>query len=263
MATKVEAMHEVIVRRVLEAVAGMSLREVPPIIGAQIHRIVREVTGNDDPYAEVKRRSNRFAMDLYEALRRDVIQAADPFETAVRYAIAGNVIDFGPTGSFSEEQVHEALEDCRNARLDRTALEFFRDAARKAGRILFIGDNAGEIVFDLLLLEQLNRERVVYAVRGGPVINDATMADAVQCGMIERVPVVDSGSDVPGTVLEFCSPEFREIHAGADLVISKGQGNYETLSETDRRTTFLFRAKCPVIAVDIGCTIGDTIVAMS
>ena len=103
---------------------------------------------------------------------------------------------------------------------------------------------------------------MTYAVRGGPVINDATLADAMECGMADLAPVIDSGCNVPGTILERCSPEFRDVFHDADLVIAKGQGNYESLSEARKPIVFLFKAKCSVIARDAGCEVGDTIIAV-
>jgi uncharacterized protein with ATP-grasp and redox domains len=262
MATNDTAEHEAILRKTLGIAAGMTLQTTPPELGAFIHRIVREISGNVDPYADAKRRSNELALGLYEDLLRDVRRADDPFEMAVRFAIAGNIIDFGPTSTLSENQVHEAVDDCRRARIDSAALEALREASRRSRRKLYIGDNAGEIVFDMLLVDQFSTGSVTFAVRGSAVINDATMADAVRVGMTDLVRVVDSGCDVPGTVLEHCSPEFREVFREADLVIAKGQGNYETLSDTDQPIAFLFKAKCPVIAEDMGCSIGDAVIAM-
>lgn len=262
MATDDKAKHETILKKVLAAASGMPPRETPPSMGARIHRISRDVSGNADPYAEIKRRSNELALGLLGDLQREVRRSADPFETAVRYAIAGNIIDFGPTASCSESDIHEAIGDCRRAPIDRGALETFRRAAGAARRILYIGDNAGEIVFDRLLVERLRGDAVTFAVRGSPVINDATTADAEQSGLTDLVRVIDSGSDVPGIIPEACSPDFRETFHDADLVVAKGQGNYETLSETDRPIVFLFKAKCPVIARDAGCGIGDNVVSI-
>ena len=127
--------------------------------------------------------------------------------------------------------------------------------------ILLVWDLAqGEIVFDQLLLEQMPRDNVVFSVRGMPILNDATMEDAEQTGLTEIVRVIHNGSDAPGIVLTECAPEFQKEFEQADLVIAKGQGNFETLSDVDKNIVFLLKAKCPVIADHIGCTIGDSIV---
>jgi len=136
-------------------------------------------------------------------------------------------------------------------------------AVEAAGNILYLGDNTGEIVLDRLPVEELPRERVTFAVRGGPIINDATREDALSTGMTDLVPVIDNGSDVPGTDLEQCSREFQEAFEAADLVIAKGQGNYETLSDNRQSIFFLLKAKCAVIAENIGCRVGDAVITRS
>ena len=137
------------------------------------------------------------------------------------------------------------------------------DAADRARDILYLADNAGEIVFDRLLIEQLPPGRVTVAVKGGPVLNDATRSDAAVAGLNELAEVIDNGSDAPGTLLGDCSHSFRERFDRADLVIAKGQGNYETLSDARKDVFFLLKAKCPVIAHHLGCDVGRTVVQRS
>ena len=131
---------------------------------------------------------------------------------------------------------------------------------REAKDILYLGDNAGEIVFDRLFIEQMPHEKVTYVVRGEPIINDVTIEDAREVDMFDLVDVIDNGSDAPGTILETCSHEFQQRFASSDLVIAKGQGNYETLSDVNKRIFFLLQVKCPVIAKDIGFEVGSFIV---
>jgi uncharacterized protein with ATP-grasp and redox domains len=138
-------------------------------------------------------------------------------------------------------------------------VEQLRSDAECAQNILYLVDNAGEIAFDRLLIEQLPTEKITVVVKGKPVINDATMEDAEFVGLTDIVEVIDNGSDAPGTILETCSQNFRDRFEEADLVIAKGQGNYETLSDLDKNIFFILKAKCPVIARDIGCEIGDMI----
>ncbi len=254
-----EAVQEKVLREVLRAAGEMDLRRSPPAMGQVIHRLIREATGNPDPYREVKERLNRFALDLYPGLRRRVEEANDPFEAAVRLAAAGNVIDLGVKSSIEEAEIAGVIEDSLDALLDVEAVGRFRRAAESAGRILYIGDNAGEIILDRLLVEHLGPEKVAFAVRGAPVINDATIADAEASGMAELVEVIDSGSDAPGTILEDCSEEFRRRFDGADLVLAKGQGNYETLSDVEGPIFFLLKAKCSVIAGHLGCPVGSLV----
>ncbi|MDD3250836.1 MAG: ARMT1-like domain-containing protein, partial [Smithellaceae bacterium] len=135
-------------------------------------------------------------------------------------------------------------------------LEAFKKSVARAKQILYLADNAGEIFFDRLLIEQLGSAKITLAVRGKPVINDATREDALASGMDEIALVIDNGSDAPGTILEDCSAEFRAHFDKADMIIAKGQGNYESLANEDRPIFFLFRTKCSVISRRSGYSIG-------
>jgi uncharacterized protein with ATP-grasp and redox domains len=255
-----ESVHEAALRETLEAMADMDLRGSPPEMSQVIHRVIRDLTGCDDPYREVKDRFNRLALRLFEDHKELIARSGNRLETAVRLAIAGNVIDFGAHGDLDDSDVRQAVVHALSAPLDG---DFGRFAAAVAGaeRILYLTDNAGEIVFDRLLIEELPLDKVTVAVRGGPVINDATLADAEAAGLTRLVEVIDSGSDAPGTLLDDCSGEFRERFGAADLVIAKGQAHYETLSGHDGSIFFLLKAKCPVIARELGCPKGGLVLA--
>ncbi|MCD6176003.1 MAG: DUF89 family protein [Planctomycetes bacterium] len=254
-----EQIHEQVVRQVLRLAVNLDISQTPPAMGQQIHRLIRELTGNEDPYRQMKQRFNRLATDMCDELEDRVAMAEDPLEAAVRLAIAGNIIDLGVKTSIAESAIEEVVRNCLTAEFDGQQVEAFRDSVDQAEKILYLADNAGEIVFDRLLIEQLPREKITVAVRGNPVINDATMDDAKFIGLTDIVEVIDNGSDAPGTILETCSQSFRDRFEDADLVIAKGQGNYETLSDLDKNIFFVLKAKCPVIAEHIGCEIGDMI----
>jgi len=262
MVTSDESIHERLLREVLRVLSDMDLRLPPPAVGQRIHRVIRELTGQSDPYRRVKERFNRLALSIYGDLKARVDSSSEPLATAVRLAIAGNVIDMGANSNLSEEQVHEAIGDALDMRLDAD-LKGFAEATSSAGNILYLTDNAGEVVFDRLLIEQMSLGRVTVAVRGAPVINDATMADAKQTGLTELVDVIDNGSDAPGTILEDCSRAFRQRFDESDMVIAKGQGNYETLSDVDKDIFFVLKAKCPVISRDLGCEVGSLVLRRS
>ena len=259
LVTDDERVHERVLREAARVVVEMDIGESPPVMGAAIHRRIREITGNADPYRDIKERCNRLALDLYPELKERVTQCANPPATAIRLAIAGNVIDFGVNARLADAQIHDAIEHAMTAPLDEAAIETFRRAVAQAEDILYLGDNAGEIVFDRLLIELLPRDRVTFVVKGGPAINDATMADARATGLTDLVEVIDNGSDAPGTILASCSEAFRQRFERADLIIAKGQGNYETLSDVRKNIFFLLKAKCPVIARDIGCELGSLV----
>lgn len=250
---------EQLVRQILNELGLMlnriSFDSTPPEIGMLVYRKVREITGNIDPYREQKRESTKQTLSLYPSLKKAIEESDDSLLTAIRIAIAGNVIDFGPTASFDIKKTAEEVLEQDFAINDYQA---FKRRLDKADRILYIGDNAGETVFDKLLIEQMNKP-VTYVVREMPVINDATAEDAIQAGLDKVADIISSGSDAPGVIPAICSPEFIEILNNADFIIAKGQGNYEGLSNEDLTIFFLLKAKCKIIANDIGVAKGDIV----
>ena len=263
LATDDKQIHEKVVREVLRLAADLDMSQSPPAIGQQIHRLIRELVGEDDPYHRIKKRFNDLALKLYPELRKQIVGSQDRLETAIRLAIAGNIIDFGVNSSVDESDLHKGISESLTADFDNLQMDPFRDAIGQAEEIFYLADNAGEIVFDRLLIEQLPYEKVTVVVKGEPVINDATMEDALLAGLPKIVEVIDNGSDAPGTILESCSEEFRRRFAEADLIIAKGQGNYETLSDVEKDMFFILKAKCPVIARDLGCEVGEMILRKS
>ena len=261
--TEDEQIHERVMRQALDLLCKMDLSQSPPAMAQRIHRLIRKLTGVKDPYLQIKNRFNKLALQMYPDLRKQVETSTDPFETAIRLAIAGNIIDFGVNSDLAESQVEKAIAQSLTTSLDLEALNEFRGALVQAKDILYIGDNAGEIVFDRLLIEQLPCENITFVVKADPVINDATVEDAEIVGLTDIVSVIDNGSDAPGTILENCSKQFCRRFNEADLVIAKGQGNYETLSDMDKNIFFILKAKCPVIARDLGCEVGEMILRKS
>ena len=251
--------HEQVLREVLKQAAEMDMNSSPPSMAKKIHRIIRQLAEINDPYKQAKRRFNEFALKLFPKFQ-DLVKSSDkPFETAIRLAMAGNIIDLGVKCSLTlpeaEETIHKALTD----HFDMTDFDDFKDATSQAEDILYLADNAGEIVFDRFLIEQIGPAKITLVVKGSPIINDATVEDARDCGLTELVKVIDNGDNAPGTILESCSKEFVRRFEGADLIISKGQGNFETLSDVDRNIYFILRAKCPVIAEHLDCPVGAMI----
>lgn len=262
LVTDNEAVHERVLRDVLRTASEMDLRQSPPVMGQHIHRLIRKLTGEADPYREKKDRFNRLALQMYPKLKARVDRSANPMETAIRLAIAGNLIDMGVNVHLDESHVRDATEHALGSPFDGD-VEEFSDAVLGAGDILYLVDNAGEIVFDRLLIEQMPMEKLTVVVKGFPVINDATMIDAEAAGLTERVEVIDNGSDAPGTILYGCSDPFLRRFNKADLIIAKGQGNYETLSEVEKDIFFMLKAKCPVIARDLGCRVDSLVLRRS
>lgn len=238
--------------------------KTPPEIGHAVHRIARETAGNHrDPYREAKDHSTREALALYPRLKALVAASDDPFETAVRLSIAGNIIDFGAYDELPDLWATvERVVDAPFAAPQH--LERLRAALNDAPWLLYLADNAGETVFDRVLIESLTLP-VVYAVKDGPTLNDATREDAIAAGVDTRanVEIISNGADAPGTILALCSAAFQQTFADAPLIIAKGQANYETLSTAGPRVFCLLQVKCPVIGQDLGAPVGGVIVRQS
>lgn len=250
-----DARQREVLDRVLEALRQIEPTATPPEIGDRVHRIVRQVAGNGDPYREAKAASTRQALALYPRLKALVQEAGDPFEAAVRLSIAGNIMD---AARFQEYGLWDTVVRvlAQPFAIDDGAA--FRAALARASKVLYLADNAGETVFDRVLIEALD-PLVIYAVKGGPTLNDATQEDALAAGVDRAAEIVSTGSDAPGTILDRCSEEFRKLYEQAELIIAKGQANYETLSEEGPRVFFLLQVKCPVIARDVGVPVGSTV----
>jgi uncharacterized protein with ATP-grasp and redox domains len=261
MTTADAEIHEKVLREALRLASEMDLRQSPPAMAQKIHRFIRQITGVKDPYLEVKNRFNMLALKMYPDLKQRIEASADTLETAVRLAIAGNIIDFGVNSEVQENTVEKTIAESLADELDLDALQKLRDTTAAAKDILYLADNAGEIVFDRLLIEQLPYEKVTFVVKGSPVLNDATIEDAQIAGLTDIVDVIDNGSDAPGTILEDCSEDFRRRFDKADLLIVKGQGNFETLNNIRKNKFFLLRPKCSVLAEHLGCKIGSLILA--
>ena len=252
------AVHDQVLRDALAFGGTLNLCQPPPAIGQQIHRRIRELTGQEDPYRAVKDRFNNMAIDLLPDLRERIKTADDPFAMAVRLAIVGNIIDLGVKSSLTEQAVLKSIDRVLDISFHGD-IQAFKEAVAKAESILYLTDNAGEIILDRLLIERLPLEKTTVAVRGKPIINDATQDDAQAAGLDELVEVIDNGSDVPGTILSQCSEEFRRRFRQADLIIAKGQGNFETLCDEHCPIFFLFQVKCPVMASRVGLDVGTQV----
>ena len=250
--------HERILREALRRASEADLAQSPALFGRGIHHLVRELTGQEDPYLAIKQESNRLALALLPGWRERLRTAGNPRLAAVKLAIAANVIDFGIKGDLTAAQIPAALESSFAGPFQGDTDGFFA-AAERATEILFLADNAGELVFDRLLLELLPREKITVAVKGGPAINDALRADATAAGLDGLVAVTDTGCDGAGIVLEACSPEFQRRFASADMIIAKGQANFESLDGCGQNIFFLFKVKCAVVGRHIGQAVGTLV----
>jgi uncharacterized protein with ATP-grasp and redox domains len=228
----------------------------PPEVALEVHRAVRAITGNPDPYREAKQRSTEQALAIYPELVDMVSGAGDPCDMALRLSIAGNIIDLSRNMDYDLWDSIERAVNQPFAIDDRAA---FWEALDKANTILYLGDNAGETVFDRLFIETLDR-KVIYVVRGAPALNDVTWEDAQAAGLDEVATLVSNGLDAAGTVLHKCSEPFKNLYADADMIISKGQGNFETLTDEGPKIFFLFQVKCPAIVGKLNVPQGSIVV---
>jgi len=262
--TKNELIHKEIMNDVATLVPGFSLGLTPPEMARKMHKIFGKRFGEQDLYKTVKDQSNRRAMELYPKLKEKVAQSKDRLLTAIEFAIAGNVIDYAAKNTLDiEEEIQKLLKDNYTAgRKGVFEYEGFKRDLKSAKTVLYLADNAGEIVFDRIFIEEFCEHReVIFAVRDKPAINDALREDAVFCGIDKIAQVISSGVDAPGTILKYCSDEFLKIFRQVDIVISKGQGNFESLSQEKRSIFFLFMVKCPVIAKETGCKMRDVVLS--
>jgi hypothetical protein len=241
-------------REVLSDTKELTTPEVQRLLQ---HRL-EDLLGMNDFYAQEKWQSNEVALALYPLWKRNVERASDPFDLALRLAIAGNIMDYGANHTFDiEETIHEVV----SKPFDIDHSRHLKERLAKASSVLYLGDNAGEIVFDRLFLETIQHPNVTFVVRGGPTINDVTLEDAQMVGMEHVAKVISNGYDVPSTVLERSDQAFQRLFNDADLIISKGQGNLEGLYALhDERIFFLLMTKCDVIARLIGAAKGNCVV---
>ena len=203
----------------------------------------------DDRFAEEKEVSNRYALARFDKLTELVRTAPDPLYAGLQAAILGNYIDFSALqGEVSFEKLDEMLEKLHSIQVDRATFDALRSDLERGKALLYLTDNAGEIVFDRVFLEVIRdlfpNLSITVCVRGGPAQNDATIEDARAIGM--PFPVIGNGTRIPGTVLELASPELKAALKTADVVIAKGQANVETLLDTGHGCNiyYAFLVKC-------------------
>jgi len=229
-------------------IAGSKLTDTAPYIYTQINQILEDKFEIGDPYYEGKRHYNQYLLKKEYEIHQRILESQDQLLSALQFAMVGNLIDFGAMDSVDEEKLEELIQRSEEQNLDEKTVESFRRELEDGHRLVYLTDNAGEIVFDKVLIQTLRRlypaVDIQVIVRGGVALNDALMEDAQEIGLTDLVPVMGNGTRIPGTQMDQISPEAREAIDAADFILSKGQGNFETLSETGLNVYFLFLCKC-------------------
>ena len=261
-ATDDEEIQRQVVNAVASLIPELSLGLKPPEIAQRGYRLISQITGNNDPFRQAKLDANRTALALWPELRKVIKQSADGLLMACRLAIVANSIDFGP--NFNHGGIETIIDEATTCSIPLTVNDYdrFLSSLNNSRTLLYLGDNAGEIVFDRLLIEEIHRVKELetyFVVREKPVINDVTMDDVRVVGMNNVARVISNGSDAPATILSQCSEELQQLFRSADIIIAKGQGNYESLEDEPGNIFFLLRAKCPQVAELLGVNVGDCV----
>ncbi|HWR59440.1 MAG TPA: ARMT1-like domain-containing protein [Thermodesulfovibrionales bacterium] len=250
-------LQEKVLKAVLEDIERADTSQPPAYATTFIHRTIRRLLGRD-PFEAIKSEYNQLALKLYPSLQKMVRESEDPLWTASRLAIAGNVIDFG---IFTSVDIEGTIERALGSPLSVDDYQAFKTSISEADGILYLLDNAGEIVFDRILIETIKHlgKDVTAVAKGAAIINDCTQADAAESGLTEVCEVIDNGSDAVGTILEWTSHDFRKKYERHQFVISKGQGNFETLNDPAKTIFYLFQSKCEVVSKELGLSLGSMI----
>lgn len=236
-----------------------------PYIMGKTWKILTRVYENDNPYKEIKHEYNQLLLSMYDQIKIYVEQSLSPLETALKISVVGNIIDFGARHKFDKKDVFERIENNDSIVFAKNDSSKLLRKLKTANTLLYIGDNCGEIVLDKLFIEQIKKWnpkiRIHFGVRGSTILNDVTIDDANEVRIEELATVVSSGNQIPGTIIEKTTKEFQELFHNSDIVIAKGQGNFESLSDTKRENLYLIlMAKCEYVARIIGCNTMDYIV---
>ncbi|MEA1995886.1 MAG: ARMT1-like domain-containing protein [Campylobacterota bacterium] len=236
---------------VIKYLSNVDLAVPPPVISEGVYSRIKKVLNNDDPYKKVKQHFTEIAFSYLPQLKKTVKKSKSPIDTAVRLSLAGNVVDFG--SQMEQFDVEDAINTSLSTKITLDDSKIFIEELKKAKNLFFVADNAGEIVFDKLLLQTIKEVypeiNIKTVARESPIINDITIDEMKAINMQEIGELLSSGAAIPGLDISRCSEKCKKAFYDADIIISKGQGNFEILSElNDNRIYFLFIVKCSVIA---------------
>lgn len=259
MSTGDNVVREETLREVIDYLRHEKWDKTVSELATKVHRIVKKSTGDKDPYKQLKEKYNKAASELYPELELMVKNSEDRLLTAAKIAVAGNAIDFAQG---TEINLKQAVQKVLESEFTINELDRLERLALKSKSILYLADNAGETFFDRILIEELVKRgvNITYVVKGASILNDATLQDAKMAGIDSLAKVTSTGTDCIGVLLNECSKEFLRKFENSKLVISKGQANYESLSDIKNKEIFsLLKVKCPTIAEDIGTRTGSIV----
>lgn len=256
-----EALREQIISYVETALHTADFTLSPSVIAAPLYEGMAKLADTYDLYEEQKAHATAQAQHYLPFLRETIEHSNDPFIATLKTAVVGNVIDLAAEVSFD---LHDAITSVFNTPFGKDDTEALRKKLNIAQNVLYIGDNAGEHLFDALAIQSLQKlyPEIVftYMVRGNPIINDVTMKEALEADMDAFCSVIDSGVPTPGFVYDLATDEAKNFFVTADLIIAKGMGNYECMTPQKRRNVcFLLKVKCSVVATSLGNNIGDIV----
>lgn len=227
-----------------------------PMLAAEIQKYIKNLTGFEDPYFDLKEKNLKEAQKLLPLVEAEIKKAEDPMLASLLMSAMGNSIDAGVSLNVNiKENIDQAIEDS----FAHSDYKRFKEKIKKADSLLIIADNTGEALFDRLLLKELKTYNldITYAVREIPILNDITAEKAAELGIEKYAEIIKSGTTAPGMLMEEASQEFLAAYKNADLVISKGQGNLEGLLDIEEDIYFLLKAKCEIIAEVLGVELND------
>lgn len=235
-------------KKVLELILSSEAHKSAPYVSSKINSILNEDFGIEDPFKNEKDYFNKALLAMRPEVKEKLRNAKEPLKEHLKYAAAGNIIDFGALKNITDELVFSTIDDVLKQNLDQKTFDNFEKDLQNAKTLVYLGDNCGEIVFDSLLVEYLSNNYpnldIHFGVRGKPILNDVLKEDAKLVGIDQWAKIVENGTAIPGTDLEEVTEDYKKLVESADVIISKGQGNFETLSNCGLNIYYVFLCKC-------------------
>ncbi len=259
-----EEEQRTLLKSIIAEIAVMDHNASAPYIAHKVHRALKEALQNPDPYQKEKLYYNQEMLKLEDDFSQLAETAIDPLDVALKLAAAGNIIDFGPGYDLSRDNVLKTIKESMEKDYSQEVFISLASALKDANKLLYLGDNAGEIVFDKIFIRTIKEcyphLQIDFATRGTPIMNDVTEEDAYMVGIDTYANIINNGTDIPGTILEHCSDSFVNVFNEADVIISKGQGNFESLYGNGYNNLYyIFLCKCDLFMDRFGARQNDLV----